>query len=230
MQAERVSGAELRGVLWDMDGTSTDSAPLWDAAILGAAEELGVEWTGADQAVIRGHGMWAVAARFRKKGATPNEGAVVSRIERIAAMLAATSAPVWLPGVREMLIACADAGIRCALVTMSGREALEAILRALDPGLFEVIVSGSDVTEPKPSPQPYLRGLDALGLPAASCLAIEDSVVGVTSSVAAGLTTIAVNAPSTIVESDSLVRWPSMAGRSVAELRSVHTSAAALIT
>ncbi|UJP08972.1 HAD family hydrolase [Microbacterium sp. KUDC0406] len=195
--------------------------------MLTAADELGVEWTGADQAVTRGHGMWAVAARFREKGAALTEAAVVSQIERAAAELAVTAPPVWLPGVREMLIDCADAGIRCGLVTMSGREAVEAILRALDPGLFEVIVSGSDVTEPKPAPQPYLRGLDALGLSAESCLAIEDSFVGVTSAVAAGLTTIAVNAPPTIVESESLVRWPGMRGRSVADLRRVHAIAAA---
>ncbi len=214
----------LQGVLWDMDGTSTDSAPVWNAAIRAAADDLGIVWTDADQAVIRGHGMWAVAARFRSKRPGLVDASVVASIERLAVSLAASSAPVWLPGVQEMLTECAEAGVRCALVTMSGREAVEAILEALDASLFEVIVSGSDVTEPKPAPEPYLKGLEALGLSGRSCLAIEDSFVGITSAVSAGLTTLAVNAPPTAVVPGPVIRWPSLAGKGIADLRRVHSA------
>ncbi|MGB3376525.1 MAG: HAD family phosphatase [Microbacterium sp.] len=218
----------LRGVLWDMDGTSINSASVWNAAIRTAATEVGIAWNDSDDAAVRGHGMWSVAARFQMKNADLSDAErTVAQIERFTVDLAATARPVWLPGVQEMLTACADEGVRCALVTMSGRESVEAILGALDLDLFEVIISGSDVVKPKPAPEPYLRGLDALGLTADSCVALEDSFVGITSAVSAGLTTIAVNAPSSVHISGPVTRWDTLAGRTLGDLREVHAAVGA---
>lgn len=219
---------QLEGVLWDMDGTSTDSAPTWRAAILVAAEELGINWDRSDQEAIHGHGMWAVAARFRSKGVRIEDISIVALIERHATELARSFVPVWLPGVQEILRTCAEAGIRCGLVTMTGRTAADAILEKLDPTLFEVIISGSDVSRPKPDPEPYMKGIEALGVSPRSCLAIEDSFVGVNSAVAAGLTTIVVNAPQSLSLSQDVIRWTTLQGKTVEDLRQVHSSALAL--
>ena len=58
-------------------------------------------------------------------------------------------------------------------------------------GRFELIVSGEDFHESKPNPEIYLHTVASLGLPAASCVAVEDSDVGITAACRAGLTVVA---------------------------------------
>lgn len=212
----------LHGLLWDMDGTSTDSAPLWDQAIHSAAQDLSVDWTTEELAAVRGHGMWAVAARFRALGAEHDPPWIVDRIERHALDLVEHVPLSWLAGVREVLEECRREGVACALVTMTGRDVVAAILARLGPGLFDAVVSGGDVTAPKPAPDPYLRGLEILGLDAVECLAIEDSLVGASSATAAGLATVIVSPGPGVMIEGRVVQWDTMAGRTLDSLRVVH--------
>lgn len=54
------------------------------------------------------------------------------------------------------------------------------------------MVIGYECARSKPHPDPYLEGLSRLGLSAATCVAFEDSVNGVSSAVSAGLYTFGV--------------------------------------
>jgi beta-phosphoglucomutase len=58
--------------------------------------------------------------------------------------------------------------------------------------LFRFIVAAGDTDRTKPAPDPYLRAAELHGLPAAACVAIEDSHWGLESARAAGMRTIAV--------------------------------------
>ena len=53
-----------------------------------------------------------------------------------------------------------------------------------------MICAGDSVPTKKPAPDVYLRVLQELGLPAESCLAVEDSRNGLLSALAAGIRTI----------------------------------------
>ena len=73
------------------------------------------------------------------------------------------------------------------------RAEIELMLRGA--GLidaFRFIVSSGDTEHTKPAPDPYLRAADLHGVPAAACVAIEDSHWGLQSARAAGMRTIAV--------------------------------------
>ena len=52
---------------------------------------------------------------------------------------------------------------------------------------FDVIVTGDDIVNPKPSPDPYLKAIEIFDLPPAQILVFEDSQVGCDSAIAAGL-------------------------------------------
>jgi beta-phosphoglucomutase len=52
---------------------------------------------------------------------------------------------------------------------------------------FDVIVTGDDVVNPKPSPDPYLMAIEMIGLCPEQILAFEDSQIGCDSAIAAGL-------------------------------------------
>ena len=62
----------------------------------------------------------------------------------------------WRPGARRLLTELNDLGVPCALVTMSWRRLADAILEELAPIHFDVVVTGDDVRDGKPHPEPYL--------------------------------------------------------------------------
>ena len=94
------------------------------------------------------------------------------------------------PGVADLILRARNGQLRLAIVTTTSRDNIGALLNQnLGPDWsrnFDVIVSGDDVPNKKPEPDAYLAALDALGLPAASCLAIEDSRNGLVAAASAG--------------------------------------------
>jgi beta-phosphoglucomutase-like phosphatase (HAD superfamily) len=83
---------------------------------------------------------------------------------------------------------------------------VEAILDASElAGLFDAMSTADDVERTKPDPAPYVLAAQKLGLEPSECVAIEDSVNGVTSAVAAGCHTIQLRATATAAASASSV-------------------------
>jgi mannitol-1-/sugar-/sorbitol-6-phosphatase len=93
-----------------------------------------------------------------------------------------------IPGARQLLDS-SPAG-SWAVVT-SGNRAL-ATARMASAGLpsAEVMVTGEDVANGKPFPDPYLAAAQRLRLPPARCAVFEDAPAGIASARAAGVTTI----------------------------------------
>ncbi|MGW2031021.1 HAD family hydrolase [Streptomyces sp. NPDC001811] len=98
-----------------------------------------------------------------------------------------------MPGVRELLTRLADRGVRLAVASSADRG---WVLRWLGhyglTELFDTLVCGDDVPHRKPAPDVYTEAARRLGVPAARCLAVEDSLTGVTAARAAGMRVAAV--------------------------------------
>ncbi len=98
------------------------------------------------------------------------------------------------PGVARLLRQARAAGLRLAIATTTSPENVAVLLRstlgAAAPGWFEAIGAGDVVAAKKPAPDIYLWVLQRLGLPAAACLAFEDSANGLHASRRAGLATV----------------------------------------
>lgn len=98
-----------------------------------------------------------------------------------------------MPGARAVLEDLGSAAVPLALVTSGDDEYAGRVLHRVGiADLFAFTVTGDDVSEMKPSPEPYLRAADRLGLPPEQVVAFEDSAAGVASAVAAGMFCIAV--------------------------------------
>ena len=133
------------------------------------------------------------------------------------------------PGIGALLRAARAAGLRLAIATTTSPENVSALLRAsLAPDAerwFEVIGAGDAVSAKKPVPDIYLWVLDRLGLPAAACLAIEDSVNGLRAARAAGLPTLVTEAQYTRDEDflGALSILPDLGGVTLETLRRIHS-------
>ncbi len=113
-----------------------------------------------------------------------------AKTEHYRQLLASGTIPLR-PGVRRLLAAARQAGLRLAIATTSALpNALALLERHLDPAWFAVIAAGDVVAAKKPAPDIYHYALQQLGLPARSCVAIEDSEHGAIAAQRAGLTTI----------------------------------------
>ena len=86
-----------------------------------------------------------------------------------------------------------ERGMKIALVTNAPEENVEAILLALKlRDLFDMVVLADEVEAVKPDPAPYRAALEKVGVRAERALAFEDSVSGISSSVAAGIPTVGI--------------------------------------
>jgi len=74
------------------------------------------------------------------------------------------------------------------LVTSAKRQSVHEILTHFDlDSLFSIVVTGDDVDEPKPDPQPYLLAISKLRIPSELIFVFEDSHAGIQSARSAGL-------------------------------------------
>lgn len=83
-------------------------------------------------------------------------------------------------------------GYKTALVTACARKNMEKSVSLDNQKLFDVIVSGEDVSKAKPNPDPYLTAQNALGLKINECVVVENAPLGIQAAKSAGMICIAI--------------------------------------
>ncbi|KAK4493177.1 hypothetical protein RD792_017965 [Penstemon davidsonii] len=87
-----------------------------------------------------------------------------------------------------------DHGIRRAAVTNAPRPNAELMISLLGLGdFFELLVIGAECERAKPFPDPYLKGLEGLGVSSEHTFVFEDSTSGIKAGVAAGMPVVALS-------------------------------------
>lgn len=205
-------------VLWDMDGTLVDTEPYWIDCEYKLVGEFGGVWDDERARSLVGRDLRDSARILQREGGVnmPVDD-IVNRLLDGVIMRVRRSVP-WRPGARELLAALKSAGVPCALVTMSWDRFAQAVVDALPPGSFAAVISGDQVTNGKPHPEPYQAAATALGVRAKDCVAIEDSPTGLASAVAAGCRVFAVPNVVEIPKSRRYAIVPSLTDLSLARL------------
>ena len=219
-----MSATNPQAVLWDLDGTIVDSEPYWLLSEQRLVEEFGGTWSEADGFALIGSGLTNAAEHLQKCGVDMPVDAIVKRMVDEVDEMNAQQIP-WRPGALELIRSIHDAGIPQVIVTMSYRTTAQFV--ADEVGLFAGVICGEDVTHSKPHPEPYQMGAALVGASPRDCVAMEDSIPGNESAVAAGAVTIALPLHVPIPESENYTIWHTMVGRDVSHIREVFAKARA---
>jgi beta-phosphoglucomutase-like phosphatase (HAD superfamily) len=113
------------------------------------------------------------------------------------------------------------AGWPTALVTSTHRGLVDVALESIGAEFFDVVVCGDEVPATKPAPDPYLVAATKLGVPAAGCVAIEDSPAGARSAEAAGCAVLVVPSEVPVPPGQRRVCRAGLVGLTQGELRAV---------
>ena len=93
-----------------------------------------------------------------------------------------------IPGARQLLDSSPTGS--WAVVTSGGRAIATARMASAGLPPAEILVTGADVENGKPFPDPYLLAAQRLQVPPRQCAVFEDAPAGIAAARAAGVTTI----------------------------------------
>ena len=180
-------------LIFDMDGVIVDSNPLHREAWAAFNRRYGVETTEAMHESMYGKRNDDIVRNFFGTGLPEAEvfarGAAKEALYR--EMAQDRLEEMLVPGVREFLRMFRESPMALA----SNGEAANIDFIVEKAGLrpyFRAIANGSQVANPKPHPEIYLRVADILHVEPANCIVFEDSHAGVQAGLSAGMRVVGV--------------------------------------
>lgn len=193
----RLVGTSIRAVVFDFDGllmdTETTLVESWRSEWRWHGLELDVE-----DGFFPGHGGDTLEMHYDALAAAvgPGYDREKSHARRIAHRDELHRTLDFLPGIRDWLREARELGLRIAIASSSARPWVIGHLERVGAvDLFDLVVTGDEVSVHKPDPEIYLLALSRLGLPGDAAVAVEDTAHGVAAAAAAGMATIAIPNP-----------------------------------
>ncbi|WP_299060415.1 beta-phosphoglucomutase [uncultured Polaribacter sp.] len=185
-----------KGFIFDLDGVIVDTAKYHYLAWKKLANELGFEFTKAQNELFKGVSRkrcLEILLDIGKREATQKEFDtwMIEKNVDYLAYIKNMDASEILPDVPKVLAYLKQNNIPIALGSASKNA--QPILEKV--GLlhyFDAIVDGNNVTKAKPDPEVFLLAAKQLGVNANDCIVFEDAVAGVEAANAAKMISIGI--------------------------------------
>lgn len=178
-------------LLFDMDGTLTDSDPFHHEAFVEFGKAYGVD---IDEAIfakyISGQANSLIFKNLFSHVATEDHPRLADEKEALFRRLIIDRLKP-IDGLAELLGWAKDHKVGLGVVSNAPRLNVTDMLEQLGVAdYFDTIVAGGEVERGKPDPLPYLTGLERLGVSAERAIAFEDAPPGIRAAHAAKIFTV----------------------------------------
>jgi HAD superfamily hydrolase (TIGR01509 family) len=185
--------ADLALVIFDCDGVLVESEPISNAVLAASLTTAGLP-TSADEAVREYKGMLLsdVRARAEQLLGRPLPDGLLDDFERDREEAFRTSLQA-VPGARDAVQAVQAAGVGVCVASQGKLEKTELTLTLA--GLRDLFADGAlfsayQVPRGKPHPDLFWHAAATMGAAPERCAVVEDTVIGITAAVAAGMRVI----------------------------------------
>lgn len=184
----------FEAVHFDMDGVLADTEPLHVAAEQQTCRDFDFDINPASWGGFKGMTAQAIFQHLLEKYGDPETQTVGELIAHKTNLFLDNAKTDLEPidGALDFLQWARDSHDKIALVTSSNRRVQECIIGSFGIGsYFDSIITGDDITNGKPDPEPYLKSLKETDAQPESSLVIEDSKSGIRSALAAKCSVLA---------------------------------------
>ena len=201
--------SNIKACLFDLDGVIVDTAVYHYKAWKRLAGELGINFTLEDNERLKG------VSRMRSLDIILEIGGVTKTDAEKEEL--ATRKNTWyvdminqmkpdeiLPGAKEFVQACRDAGLKTALGSAS-KNSMTILDKINMVPLFDAIIDGTKVSKAKPDPEVFLKGAEELNVAPAECVVFEDAIAGVEAAINGGMKVVGIGSPKVLVGADLVV-------------------------
>jgi HAD superfamily hydrolase (TIGR01509 family) len=200
--------SNIKAVIYDVDGTLINTEPLhvraWDEALHGFNASL-EDLPNLFVQTMAGKKPIIIATEMVTVLDLPVEPGELLEYKTHNYLVLIKHRLDPMPGAIESVSTFKASGYRLAVGTSLDRSMLDKILAKLGVSeMFDVVVTGDQVSKGKPDPETYLKVIEQLNLSADECLVLEDAQSGIESAKAAGAWCIAVKNVAAVLQDTSM--------------------------
>jgi len=171
----------IKYIIFDMDGVLINSEPVTSKAARCALSEIGIDAApDAFKAYIGAGEDKFITEICKKKNMESKIPDAMVRMYELFNSYVFESLEVF-PNVHKLLASLKDKGFHMAIASSSAADKVKISLEAakIPEDYFDIIITGSDVTQKKPSPEIYFTTMDELDADPEECIIIEDALNGI---------------------------------------------------
>lgn len=189
----KIINKNIKGIIFDVDGTLMDSEPLHIKAYATVAKKYGTTYDEKKHLLNVGVGDEKISKCLKEeiKNKFPSKTWQELVKEKKAEYVKGIPELNVRPGIKELIIRAQQRGLKLAVASSTSTSEVKAMLKQANLLKVFMVVIGGDGIAYKPHPEIYLKALQELRLKPEEAIVIEDSPVGAAAGVNAGMLTIA---------------------------------------
>ncbi|MTI47673.1 HAD family hydrolase [Sporosalibacterium faouarense] len=185
---------DIKGVIFDLDGTLIDSMWVWEEIDVEFLGKRGLELPDDLQRKIEGMSFTETAGYFKERFKLKESIDEIKAEWDEMTLHYFNEKVVLKKGVKDLLEVLKSKNLKIGIATSNTRERTTDILKKYNLfHYFDAIRTSCEVDRGKPFPDVYLQAAKDLGLDPSTCLAFEDTYAGVLAAKRAGMKVCAVH-------------------------------------
>jgi len=184
----------MLGAIFDFDGVVIDSCPLHEESWKRVSEELQKPFS--REVFLKGVGVKNerfISELLKWTQESAEIAHIMTRKEKIFYELIASDGIGLIEGTVWLIKKLKKRGIPCAIGSSAVLENIDRVFSQHPEleSLFDVIVTGGDVSAGKPDPEVFLTAAQKLEIEPGSCVVFEDAPLGIEAARGAGMKSVA---------------------------------------